>query len=415
VTDVGTPTGMASSASIGTEGGQLVSADGRLTLIVPPSAVSAPTPFSIQPITNHAPGGVGDAYRITPDGQKFTTPATLLFTYGDTDLLGTSADSFDIAYQDPATHTWLSYDAVDLDTSARHVQVQTAHLTDWAMLDGYNLRPTNQHVQLGGKVQFSIVLCTTTGNPIALAGGGTVSGVQACKELGAGPANVDDDLLTAPQPFKNWSVNGAPGGTNGTGLVAATDSYHATYTAPAMKPSMNPVNVSAQTISHRNVTTVTALVYIDASAYHVEAHYAAINTPVCNLATGNMTDQFALDLDVTMQSVTNIQNDVTMVSGTQAMLGGMNLTLDSPPEEMTIHGLMDIQAGPGAAHTVVLDGQRKPGACTVYFGGSPVKDPGSPVMTQYLRFVVDDSKFDASGKQTVTADLPGWTVTITKN
>ena len=422
-TDVGMPTGMATTASIGPEGGQLVSADGRLTLIVPPSAVASPTSFGIQPITNQAPGGVGDAYRITPDGQQFATPATILFTYADADLLGTSADVFDIAYQDPSAHTWLAYDAVTLDTNARHVQIQTSHLTDWAMLDGFNLRPTGQHVKLGEAVQFSIINCKTTGQPMAVPGGGTVSGVQACKEVTdvVDPnTSGDDGLLGTPHAFKNWAVNGAPGGTDGTGLVMGTDDFHATYTAPSKRPSMNPVTVSAQTTRGGMVTTVTALVYIDAAKYHVDATYSQPGGPICTFGTGDLFDHFSMDVDVDAQSVTNIQNDNTMISNTHPGVGATSVTTTSPPEVFTLTKLEDIQGG--SVYTVNLQGTTKPGACTVYYGSSPLMDPGTPPSMVSVSFPLDESRFDASGSQVVSGRqsvgwgaTSMWTVTITTN
>ena len=73
-TDVGTPTGPATMKSIGPAGGSISSPDGRITVNVPPNDVPGDVQFSIQPITNQAQGGLGNAYRLEPNGQKFTTP-----------------------------------------------------------------------------------------------------------------------------------------------------------------------------------------------------------------------------------------------------------------------------------------------------------------------------------------------------
>src|SRR5690349_21079715 len=58
-TAVGVPTGPATTKSIGREGGSITSADGRISVNVPPNAVSRAINFSVQSITNLANGGLG--------------------------------------------------------------------------------------------------------------------------------------------------------------------------------------------------------------------------------------------------------------------------------------------------------------------------------------------------------------------
>ena len=65
--DIGTPTGTAVSKSIGPSGGSLLSADGRIELIIPSGALSANTNIVIQPVTNNCPG-VGESLR--PSAQR---------------------------------------------------------------------------------------------------------------------------------------------------------------------------------------------------------------------------------------------------------------------------------------------------------------------------------------------------------
>ncbi|HSN89607.1 MAG TPA: hypothetical protein VLS93_00125, partial [Anaeromyxobacteraceae bacterium] len=67
-------------------GGYVTSADGRLTVSVPAGAISAPTDFTIQVITNTAPSGVGNAFRITtvPAGVVLAAPVAFVFAPGPT-------------------------------------------------------------------------------------------------------------------------------------------------------------------------------------------------------------------------------------------------------------------------------------------------------------------------------------------
>jgi hypothetical protein len=51
---------------LGSPGGTLVSADGRMRVEFPPGALTEDTEVSIERIDNQAPHGQGDAYRIDP-------------------------------------------------------------------------------------------------------------------------------------------------------------------------------------------------------------------------------------------------------------------------------------------------------------------------------------------------------------
>ena len=105
LTPVGTATGDAAQAMVPTTGGTLVSADGRLTLEVPAGALQTSQLLSITPITNQAPGGVGVAYRLGPDGTAFSAPVKLTFKYGDADTAGSEALALKVATQN-ADGSW---------------------------------------------------------------------------------------------------------------------------------------------------------------------------------------------------------------------------------------------------------------------------------------------------------------------
>jgi len=57
----------------------------------------------------------------------------------------------------------------------------------------------------------------------------------------------------------NWSVNGIPGGNSTVGTIMATDSTHATYTAPAAVPSPATVNITAASVADFNKMSTQAL------------------------------------------------------------------------------------------------------------------------------------------------------------
>ncbi|MEZ5173490.1 MAG: hypothetical protein R2850_08280 [Bacteroidia bacterium] len=48
--------------------------------------MNSDTEISIQPITNTAPLGIANAYRLGPEGTTFSVPVTLSFNYLDEDI-----------------------------------------------------------------------------------------------------------------------------------------------------------------------------------------------------------------------------------------------------------------------------------------------------------------------------------------
>ena len=245
-TAVGVPNGTPVSASIGAAGGTLSSADGKLTLTVPANAVASAVTFTIQPITNEAPGATGIAYRLLPDGQTFAAPVKLAFSYEDQDLRGADPAALGVAFQD-TKRFWRSMKTVQLDQVNRKLTVSTTHFTDWTShLSGLQLQPGQATVAVGKSINLLLVNCKT-GEP------------------------DDDDLVslvyTCVPPFftataSGWAVNGAPGGVTGLGLVAATSGISAKYTAPATKPTPNRVTVSAQVLGAARSTTVVSNITI---------------------------------------------------------------------------------------------------------------------------------------------------------
>jgi hypothetical protein len=225
VTDVGTPSGAAATATIGAAGGVLVSQDGNATLTLPPNAVSGPVAFTIQPISNEAPGGAGGAYRLGPEGQEFAAPAQLSLRY-DGDLSGTLADSAGVAYQD-AQHVWRVLKASSLNRTAKTVTVSTSHLSDWSFVQEFALEPSNAQVHVGNSLGLTLASCSWIDE-------------DELTRLVGGCAPATGDVTASA-----WAVDGVAGGNATTGTVAASGDDGGTFTAPAQKPTPNVVAVSA--------------------------------------------------------------------------------------------------------------------------------------------------------------------------
>jgi len=218
-TAVGVPTGKATTKSIGPAGGSLASSDGRITIDVPPKAVSSPLDFSIQPITNLAQGGMGSAYRLQPDGLKFATPIKVSFNFGAPDLKAFIPEGLAVAYQDPKG-VWQAFDSVDLDRERKTLTVSTTHFTDYSIWT-VRLSPENATLHVRETLEIQLIACLENDSWISRLRTGW--GIQNC-----------DSLIKATDT--HWSVD--------IGTITPTGSGSAVYQAPAVKPSKLVATVS---------------------------------------------------------------------------------------------------------------------------------------------------------------------------
>ncbi|RPJ53654.1 MAG: hypothetical protein EHM24_32650, partial [Acidobacteria bacterium] len=125
----GSPTGDPTRGAVGAVGGSVTARGGGLVVAVPAGATASPVELSITEITNTAPNGVGTAYRLGPEGARFSAPVALIFR-ADPDA---PFSNLTIATQDP-TGYWVRVSSVRRDPIARTVIATTTHFSDWALV-----------------------------------------------------------------------------------------------------------------------------------------------------------------------------------------------------------------------------------------------------------------------------------------
>ena len=218
-TEVGVPDGSATMKNIGSAGGSVESTDGRMIVTVPPGAVTAPTEFKIQPITNQSQGGRGNAYRLEPNGQKFATPVQVSFKYADQDIENTVPEAFSVAYQDQSG-VWQAFTTAKIDQASKTVTVSATHFTDFSLWT-FALSPAKATLRVGETQAIALVGCYRAN-----------SLTNTLRRLvGIGP------LVCATENTRDSSSWTANYGT----IVPTGDSRNsvALYTAPAKKPRPN--------------------------------------------------------------------------------------------------------------------------------------------------------------------------------
>lgn len=247
VTDVGTPLGDAVGQEITESGGTLTSADGRLTVIVPAGALAGPTTLTIQSITNEAPGGVGAAFRLGPEGTTFETPVTLRFAYTAADLGGADEAGLEVSYQD-VQQQWNALKRDVRDAAASTIAVETGHFSDWSLVEDFQLRPPQAALKTGQSLELKVYFCSDQ-----------VEGSDDLSQLRLF-CRSDSQLFAVDQ----WAVNGVANGNASFGTIGGATATSAKYTAPPSEPQQNPVAVSASTTDKKTKkkTVLSANVFI---------------------------------------------------------------------------------------------------------------------------------------------------------
>jgi hypothetical protein len=231
-TEVGKPEGPNVTKNIGPAGGTLASPDGRLTLTVPQNALTETLPFSIQPITNKADGGLGLAYRLGPDGKTFATPLEISFRYDDHDLAGTVPEALTLAYQD-GKGAWHAQKSAKLDQAAKALTISTTHFTDFAELAGLRMQPAEVTLYVGQDTCIQLIQCEEPG---------------FWDKLWSRPLHC-----TATRGDGNWKLRGA-------GRMDYECARGVRYEAPIKKPNPNIawVDLSANLLLRDRITGETS-------------------------------------------------------------------------------------------------------------------------------------------------------------
>jgi hypothetical protein len=229
-TAIGTSVGTPVVKTIGTNGGEVSSADGRIKIIIPAGALSSSKEISIQSITNQLPSGIGNAYRITPHGEQFSKSVTLVFKYKPEDTVSSIPEFLDIAYQDDKG-TWQAILNSTVNKVTREISVTTTHFSDWTYFKSLKLEPASATVQTGDVIELKVTTTFPRLDPDDMpAGSNTAPVYTSPREL-------------RPDEIKGWSYSGE-------GSLDA-DGSKAIYQAPDHLPSANPEAVAVNINLHR--------------------------------------------------------------------------------------------------------------------------------------------------------------------
>jgi hypothetical protein len=258
VTMAGYTKGSTVMATIGPAGGTVTSSDGRLQITVPAGALAASTSIGVVTISNEAPGGMGNAFRLTPSGQTFVKPVTLTYKPAAGEL-ATDPPHVGVAFQ--TAGAWKILPGLTADPAGTTFVVTTTHFTDFAyvaslMLDGSS-------ALLAGKVGQLFV---SIHDPL--------------------PGNSPDMYLPARStgytgPPVQWSLDGipVPGADASHGTLLSTVNGIVNYTAPPHLPGSHaPIAVGVTLAVGTGTVTLVRNVRVLAHQYHVDLDFHVAQT-----------------------------------------------------------------------------------------------------------------------------------------
>ncbi|HTE11696.1 MAG TPA: hypothetical protein VK645_12005, partial [Chitinophagaceae bacterium] len=244
-TGVGTPTGQSVTKTIDATGGQLSSADGKVQVTIPAGALTTAKQVSIQPISNQLTAGIGAAFRITPHGEQFSKPVSIVFTYKDEDLLNTLPEFLDIAYQDEKG-TWQAMKNTTVDKVKKKITVTTTHFSDWGYFKSLVLDPPEAAVEQGGSVNLK----ATTLFPI----------VDPDDQPTVAVPKTPRELTAAE--IKGWKYAGE-------GILVSRGAQ-GFYSAPDHEPAANPEVINLAIQMHRKGQFMLVSNITVSTKYHVD-------------------------------------------------------------------------------------------------------------------------------------------------
>jgi hypothetical protein len=190
-------------------GGTIISADGKISLVIPAGALTSATHFSIQPITSTVPLGTAPAYRLLPADVTFAKPVTVMLQYDAAAIEDQNEEALDLVCQDNAG-AWKVMNRTVQDKAARTLSVQTKRINDFSMTGYYYLVPQKKVLLAGELTTISIQKVTVASND---------QGEEETPLGGPVP-------FTASSALENWEMTG-PGNMDASSKITAV------YTAPA--------------------------------------------------------------------------------------------------------------------------------------------------------------------------------------
>jgi|GEM_PF-3251081 len=226
----GVPVYYQSSKTLGPEGGAVSSADGQVTLRVPPGALTHATDLAISPVSNTAFLGVGNGYRLFPRGLRLKKPATLQFNYAAEEIDGSSPEALRVARQDEAG-IWQAHNAATLDTTRKTLSLPIGQLGDWSVF------------RLAAIVPNQLALRPGQGAALRawqIPGGALLASLPADRTLPLG-----EPIPAATGEVTGWSVDGDENYRSGPSGTMNPAMGGVSFTAPAQAPARNPVELEA--------------------------------------------------------------------------------------------------------------------------------------------------------------------------
>ncbi len=121
------------SNSVGSNGGNVTSSDGKAKIVIPSGALSQDSGITVAVVSNQPSGNIGTAYEFGPDGTTFNHPVTISITYDEASL-PSGVNESDIKLGMVKNNQWQEITNSNVDTVANLVSGTTSHLSTYGVM-----------------------------------------------------------------------------------------------------------------------------------------------------------------------------------------------------------------------------------------------------------------------------------------
>jgi hypothetical protein len=311
----GTPIGDPVMATIDGAGGTLTEPMTGAQVKVAAGTFATATTVTLAPVTNtFLVGGLGDGVQVTTADAP-AKPIFVTMPYGaevsDPSELGLAAQNvlwYSLVVRvDPAAKTVTaalptSFPVPGLGARPAGGAGASATVVKRNWTNTFRILPTHAVVMVGRTQVFT---------PVALA---EKQGTH-CADMPCSGGSGDDCLLATPCPVdevdftndkagfgRSWYVNQTQGGDGDIGTIVPTAAIGGTYTAPAHKPSPDPVTIMFVSVNFATGQAAKpSAPAVITTGYHVTGDATLTGTAICagGLVQGTIADHFELDLKQT--------------------------------------------------------------------------------------------------------------------
>ena len=125
--------GKSNQFTIGPQGGEASSPDGKATVLIPSGALSQEVVITVEEVSNPLSGSIGKAYQFGPSGTNFIHPVSISILYNESDI-PSSLDESSLRVAKLQNNAWEEIDEITVDSVSNTVGGSTNNFSIFGLI-----------------------------------------------------------------------------------------------------------------------------------------------------------------------------------------------------------------------------------------------------------------------------------------